>query len=106
MLSKGIKESDILPEFVLSTNTFEDVQMAKPIVNKYGVKEITLITQDHHQRSMDAAEYVFPKEEYNLSYLWAMTALPNEEYRNLEKIEAEKRTKYVKAREKNEGISK
>jgi vancomycin permeability regulator SanA len=58
LTTRGIPEDDIV-EFAESTNTIEDASFSKPIVQRYGVTAILVITSDYHE---DRARYVFEKE--------------------------------------------
>jgi uncharacterized SAM-binding protein YcdF (DUF218 family) len=58
LVSRGIPTQEIL-ELVESTNTLEDALISKPIVLKYRVPEIVIITSDYH---VDRARYVFQRE--------------------------------------------
>ena len=58
LVSRGIPAQDIL-EFVESTNTLQDASFSMPIVLKYGVPEIVVVTSDYH---INRARYVFERE--------------------------------------------
>jgi len=58
LTARGIPPADIV-EFAESANTLEDASCSKPIVRKYGVREILVITSDYHQAR---ARYVFERE--------------------------------------------
>lgn len=58
LISRGIPEDHIV-EFAESSNTFEDASLSKPIVLKYGVHNMLVITSDYH---LDRAQYIFEKE--------------------------------------------
>ncbi len=58
LTARGIPEADIV-EFAQSSNTLEDASCSKPIVRKYGVQEILVITSDYHQAR---ARHVFERE--------------------------------------------
>ena len=58
LAARGIPQHDIV-EFAESSNTIEDASLSKPIVSKYAVRRILVITSDYHQ---DRARYVFGKE--------------------------------------------
>ena len=58
LTARGIPEGDIV-EFAESSNTIEDASLSKPIVLKYGVERILVITSDYHQAR---ARYVFERE--------------------------------------------
>lgn len=56
--SKGIPEENFT-EFAESKNTLEDAALSKPIVLKYDVKQIIIITSDYHYAR---AKFVFENE--------------------------------------------
>lgn len=58
LLKRGLPEHAIV-EFAKSTNTLEDASLSKPIVLKYGVPEILVITSDYH---IDRARYIFERD--------------------------------------------
>jgi uncharacterized SAM-binding protein YcdF (DUF218 family) len=58
LISRGIPAHDIV-EFAVSTNTLEDASCSKPIVQKYKVTKIVVVTSDYH---LDRARYVFERE--------------------------------------------
>jgi len=58
LTARGVPEADIV-EFAKSSNTIQDASLSKPIVRKYGVKHILVITSDYHE---DRARYVFGGE--------------------------------------------
>lgn len=58
LTSQGIPDNQIV-EFAESSNTLEDAALSKPIILKYGVREILVITSDYH---VNRAQYVFEKE--------------------------------------------
>jgi uncharacterized SAM-binding protein YcdF (DUF218 family) len=49
LVGKGIPDTAIL-EYVLSKNTLEDALLAKPLVEKYGPRNIVIITSDFHMK--------------------------------------------------------
>jgi len=51
--------SQAIVEFAESTNTLQDASLSKPIVLKYQVSEIVVITSDYH---VDRARYIFERE--------------------------------------------
>jgi len=61
LTARGIPRNDIV-EFAESSNTIEDASLSKPIVHRYAVRHILVITSDYHQ---DRARYVFEKEFAN-----------------------------------------
>jgi uncharacterized SAM-binding protein YcdF (DUF218 family) len=58
LVSRGVPAQDIL-DLLESTNTLQDASLAKPIVMKYGVPEIVVVTSDYHAAR---ARYVFERE--------------------------------------------
>ncbi len=62
-LKKYLIERGVAPEVildsVLSTNTLEDASLTKPIVVKYNVGDILVVTSDFHY---DRARYIFEGE--------------------------------------------
>lgn len=58
LTERGIPDCDII-EFAESSNTLEDASCSKPIVLKYRVLAIVVVTSDYH---LDRARYVFERE--------------------------------------------
>jgi uncharacterized SAM-binding protein YcdF (DUF218 family) len=58
LISRGVPAQEIL-ELVESTNTLQDASLSKPIVMKYGVPQIVVVTSDYHAAR---ARYVFERE--------------------------------------------
>jgi len=58
LIMHGVSEFDFV-EFAESTNTLEDASLSKPIVLKFNVREILIVTSDFH---LDRAKYIFEKE--------------------------------------------
>ena len=58
LVKRGVPGPAIV-EFAESANTLQDASLSKPIVLKYGVTEIVVITSDYH---VDRARYVFERE--------------------------------------------
>jgi uncharacterized SAM-binding protein YcdF (DUF218 family) len=58
LVKRGIPSQAIV-EFAESTNTLQDASLSKPIVLKYQVSEIVVITSDYH---VDRARYIFERE--------------------------------------------
>ena len=58
LVTRGVPPTKIL-EFVESTNTLQDASFSKPIVLKYGVLELVVVTSDYH---VERARYVFERE--------------------------------------------
>jgi uncharacterized SAM-binding protein YcdF (DUF218 family) len=57
LVKRGIPSQAIV-EFAQSTNTLEDASLAKPIVLKYEVPEIVVVTSDYH---LDRACFIFER---------------------------------------------
>jgi uncharacterized SAM-binding protein YcdF (DUF218 family) len=55
LVSRGVPKEDIL-EHAESANTIQDARLAKPIVEKHGVKRVIVVTSDFH---LQRAKYVF-----------------------------------------------
>ena len=58
LLTGGVPEQAIL-DFALSTNTLEDASLSKPIITKFNVQQILVITSDYHH---DRAKFIFEQE--------------------------------------------
>jgi len=58
LLQQGVP-SQALVEFAESTNTIQDAVLSKPIVLKYKVSEIVVVTSDYH---IARARYIFERE--------------------------------------------
>jgi len=58
LVKRGIPSQAIV-EFAESTNTLQDASLSKPIVLKYQVPEIVVITSDYH---VDRARNIFERE--------------------------------------------
>ncbi len=73
LLKRDIPKGEIV-EFAESTNTLEDASYSRPIVIKYGVGEILVVTSDYHE---DRARYVFGREfadtEINIAFSLSKT---------------------------------
>lgn len=73
LVSRGIAGQEIL-ELVESTNTLQDASLSKPIIMKYRVPEIVVVTSDYH---VARARYVFEREfadtEVRISFLASQT---------------------------------
>jgi uncharacterized SAM-binding protein YcdF (DUF218 family) len=78
LLSRQILEQDILPEFVESSNTLEDARLSQPIVDRYGVKHVLVVTSDFH---LDRAKYIFQQtfKNIHLFFSGSHTDLPQRE---------------------------
>ncbi len=91
LIKEGVLEEDIL-EFAESHDTVEDALLAKPIIDKYGVKDLVIVSSDFH---MERVRYIFQKvfEGYDLRFSAAKTDFDDEKNRMLqahEKKEIEK----------------
>jgi uncharacterized SAM-binding protein YcdF (DUF218 family) len=58
LVERGIPSQAIV-EFAESTNTLQDASLSKPIVLKYRVPEIVVVTSDYH---LDRARFIFERE--------------------------------------------
>lgn len=58
LIKRGVPDQDIV-EFAQSANTLQDASYSKPIVLKYEVREILVVTSDYH---LDRARYIFERE--------------------------------------------
>ena len=58
LVKRGVPSQAIV-DFAESTNTLQDASLSKPIVLKYRVSEIVVVTSDYH---IDRARYVFERE--------------------------------------------
>ena len=62
-LQRYLIEQGLAPEViidsVMSTNTLEDASLTKPIIEKYNVDDILVVTSDFHY---DRARYIFERE--------------------------------------------
>ena len=97
-LKKNILEEEIL-EFAESRFTVEDATLAKPIVDKYQIRDLIVISSDFH---MERVKFIFERvfKEYNLTFSEANT--------NFSKGERDKLVEHEKkeiARMKKEGIN-
>jgi uncharacterized SAM-binding protein YcdF (DUF218 family) len=73
LVKRGVPGQAIV-EFAESTNTLQDASYSKPIVLKYRVPEIVVVTSDYH---VDRARYVFEREfadtEVRIEFLVSQT---------------------------------
>ncbi len=85
LLQEGIPEKDIL-EIAQSRNTVEDALLSKPIVEKSGVRSLTVVSSDFH---MQRVEHIFKQvfAGYDLTFSGAKTDFPRERLRTLRKHE-------------------
>jgi uncharacterized SAM-binding protein YcdF (DUF218 family) len=58
LIERGITPG-VIVDSVMSTNTLEDALLTKPIILKYNVKDILVVTSDFHS---DRAQYIFERE--------------------------------------------
>ena len=58
LVKRGVPSQAIV-EFAESNNTLEDASLSKPIVLKYGVPLIVVVTSDYH---VDRAHFIFERE--------------------------------------------
>ena len=92
LIQQGLPATDML-EMAESQNTLEDALLSKPIVDKYGVKSLIIVSSDFH---LPRAKYVFERafEGYGLIFSGAITnfskkrylSLKNHEERELKKL--------------------
>jgi len=77
LISRNVPAEDIL-EFAESSNTIEDAKLTKPIVEKYGVKRVIVVTSDFH---LQRAKYVFQREFLGIEIAFSecFTNLPQSE---------------------------
>lgn len=82
LLKYGIPKEEIL-EFVESSNTLEDAALSRPILEKYNVKNVIIVTSDFHAKR---AKMVFERElpRYHLSVSSSFTHLSKEQLTSLE----------------------
>ncbi len=97
LISQGIPESHIL-EFAKSTNTIEDAKLAKPIVDKYGVKQLIVVTSDFHAQR---AKIIFEKEfsGYSLKFSSSTTDLSGKQ---LEKVKLHEKQSIILLKQRSE----
>ena len=58
LVKRGVPSQAIV-EFAASSNTLQDASLSKPIVLKYGVPQIVVVTSDYH---FDRARTIFERE--------------------------------------------
>ena len=77
LMEKSIKDEDIL-EFAESSDTSEDAKLSKPIIEKYGVRDILVVTSNFH---LERAKFFFKKflGNGNLTFSASKTDLPEEQ---------------------------
>ncbi|KPJ70067.1 hypothetical protein AMJ44_01160, partial [candidate division WOR-1 bacterium DG_54_3] len=81
LLQKGLLETDIL-EIVESQNTVEDALLSKPIIEKYNVTSLIIVSSDFH---MLRVRYIFEKiyRGYHLTFSGTKTDYNEERYKIL-----------------------
>ena len=86
-LDNGVPASDIL-EPALSRFTLEDAMLSKPIVSRYDVENLVVVTSDFH---LERAKMIFERifEGYSLSFRDSKTHLPQDELNALKAHEDE-----------------
>ena len=105
--------AEAIVEFAKSHDTEEDALLAKPIIDKYGVKSLIIISSDFHiGRVQYIFEKVFGEDGYQLEFREAETDFPEERYdillthekKELERLEREgiKSMDKIKGAEDNE----
>lgn len=67
LISKGVPEGDIL-EFAESSNTEEDAELSWPIIKKYGVERVIVVTSDFH---IQRARMIFERRFSEIPILFA-----------------------------------
>lgn len=95
LIKQDIPENDIL-EIAESHDTVEDALLAKPIIDKYKVKTLMVISSDFHMRRV---KHIFERvfQGYNLIFSEAKTEFTEERYNVLNKHEEPELDKLVKA---------
>lgn len=78
LISRQVPEQDILLEFVESSNTLEDARLSQPIVKRYDVQHVIVVTSDFH---FERAKYLFQQtfKDIHLSFSGSHTDLPQQE---------------------------
>jgi uncharacterized SAM-binding protein YcdF (DUF218 family) len=77
LAAHDVPEEDVI-EPALSSTTIEDARLTRPIVDKYGVKRVILVTSDFHMRR---ARYLFERafQGIELAFSACVTHLPQDE---------------------------
>ena len=77
LAAHGVPEEDVI-EPALSSTTIEDARLTRLIVDKHGVKRVTLVTSDFHMRR---ARYLFERtfQGIELTFSACVTHLPQDE---------------------------
>jgi len=94
LLRQGLLETDIL-EIVESQNTVEDALLSKPIIEKYKVTSLIIVSSDFH---MLRVRYVFEKiyRGYHLTFSGTKTDYNEERYKILRNHEEKEMVKLKK----------
>jgi len=58
LINRGVT-NDAIVEFAESSYTLQDASLSKPIIRKYGVSEVIVVTSDFH---LERARYIFENE--------------------------------------------
>ncbi len=87
LLELGVAEKDLL-EPALSRFTLEDATLSEPVVLRYSVKNLIVVTSDFHR---NRAELIFGRifTGYNVSVYGSKTVLPQAELELLKQHENE-----------------
>ena len=77
LISRGIPKEDIL-EGVESSNTLEDAEFSWPVIKKFGVEKVIVVTSDFH---VPRAQIIFKRKfaEIPLSFAGSKTHLSKKE---------------------------
>lgn len=86
LIGKGVPDTNILEDVVLSNNTEEDALLLKPKVEEYGVTNLIVVSSDFHMKRVRGIfEKIFVG--YDLTFSEAETNLPEEEMKTLREHE-------------------
>jgi len=93
LLQSGLRETDFL-EIVESRNTAEDAVLAKPIIEKHGVKSLVIVSSDFH---MKRVKHIFKKvfQGFDLIFCGAKSNFSEQRHRVLKDHE-EREMKKIK----------
>ena len=77
LTAHGVPERDIL-ECAESTNTIQDAQLVRPIVERHSIADLIVVTSDFH---VPRVQFLFEREfpDIRLSFSAAKTCLPKED---------------------------
>lgn len=94
LLQKGVRETDFL-EIAESKNTVEDAILSKPIVEKYRIKSLIIVSSDFHLKRV---KHIFKKafEGFDLNFFGAKSNFTPQRRKLLENHEEEKLNKIKK----------